>query len=83
MSTARYPHFLIVVATVLTVYGIETSGAVMSFLASFTLVATVLTVYGIETTLKNLNLWMIKNFVATVLTVYGIETYVVWSSRIR
>ena len=38
------------VATVLTVYGIETDGAEYSYLA-YVLVATVLTVYGIETLL--------------------------------
>ena len=60
------------VATVLTVYGIETFryGIRSKFLYE---VATVLTVYGIET-------WMLKLVVnpftvATVLTVYGIETF--------
>ena len=59
------------VATVLTVYGIETylmrKGALKT-----SPVATVLTVYGIETnTYKILELLIA---VATVLTVYGIET---------
>ena len=61
------------VATVLTVYGIETSG---SFHRTYQhhFVATVLTVYGIETFLLCiLNIFFFV-FVATVLTVYGIET---------
>ena len=37
------------VATVLTVYGIETALRYLSFLVIFFAVATVLTVYGIET----------------------------------
>ena len=61
------------VATVLTVYGIET----MLFNVSppFTIcnVATVLTVYGIETSQKVL-VSTSTVLVATVLTVYGIET---------
>ena len=60
------------VATVLTVYGIETllnaSGE------TFSGVATVLTVYGIETRIKFLNSLNASLSVATVLTVYGIET---------
>ena len=59
------------VATVLTVYGIETSNVKELTLAVS--VATVLTVYGIETKSS----YMIINYsiiVATVLTVYGIET---------
>ena len=60
------------VATVLTVYGIETNGQYNLF-GKTEFVATVLTVYGIETTLiaKYPSLSVI---VATVLTVYGIET---------
>ena len=62
-----------IVATVLTVYGIETCQ--FPFLGKFQYhrVATVLTVYGIETLLRSL---MLKRavYVATVLTVYGIET---------
>ena len=65
------------VATVLTVYGIETYRRFYRCFLSdrFSLVATVLTVYGIET-LKVLAL-MLRLYqlqVATVLTVYGIET---------
>ena len=59
------------VATVLTVYGIETRELLLLLLDL--LVATVLTVYGIETHRienKRQNVLM----VATVLTVYGIET---------
>ena len=37
------------VATVLTVYGIETGGAINLLICHFFIVATVLTVYGIET----------------------------------
>ena len=60
------------VATVLTVYGIETLLFVMRELHFR--VATVLTVYGIET-LKHLMLLDLHGYrVATVLTVYGIET---------
>ena len=61
------------VATVLTVYGIETKEYLLPSPRSFA-VATVLTVYGIET-------WVIEYGrpdeikVATVLTVYGIETH--------
>ena len=60
------------VATVLTVYGIETR----CFKAAETLifyVATVLTVYGIETYELHTDLVELV-LVATVLTVYGIET---------
>ena len=64
---------ILVVATVLTVYGIETTDFNLS-LASFIRVATVLTVYGIETHKKNLILYILRRKVATVLTVYGIET---------
>ena len=61
------------VATVLTVYGIETVW--VTFLLSILLiVATVLTVYGIETSLTNLAI-NVNKIVATVLTVYGIETF--------
>ena len=60
-----------IVATVLTVYGIETTALKHLILL---LVATVLTVYGIET--FNRNRICCNSFfkVATVLTVYGIET---------
>ena len=60
------------VATVLTVYGIETS--ILSLTVSGVSVATVLTVYGIETgDILWTSLIKVKH-VATVLTVYGIET---------
>ena len=59
------------VATVLTVYGIETC-EITSRTFNSHLVATVLTVYGIETYRRLIMLT--KQFVATVLTVYGIET---------
>ena len=59
------------VATVLTVYGIET--LYKNWLNSNARVATVLTVYGIETMVSEVLMkpWFL---VATVLTVYGIET---------
>ena len=61
------------VATVLTVYGIETQNRYV-ISSSFTWnVATVLTVYGIETVCYWYN-WSWFCRVATVLTVYGIET---------
>ena len=64
------------VATVLTVYGIETLAQCLNQIALITLmVATVLTVYGIETDpliVGSQN----RYSVATVLTVYGIETAV-------
>ena len=61
------------VATVLTVYGIETP---YRFLARglHHMVATVLTVYGIETYLLSSFGCHCSQRVATVLTVYGIET---------
>ena len=59
----------IAVATVLTVYGIETVNRSLNCLL---FVATVLTVYGIET--KNHLIRILHHYVATVLTVYGIET---------
>ena len=68
------PTLLIgIVATVLTVYGIETASYFASCGQRFKIVATVLTVYGIETgnTEKLFTCFM---DVATVLTVYGIET---------
>ena len=61
------------VATVLTVYGIETQDACITLSITSSIVATVLTVYGIETSISNLSLLMVF-VVATVLTVYGIET---------
>ena len=60
------------VATVLTVYGIETTN-ICPGTNLYNLVATVLTVYGIETVVESLPVEMIV-LVATVLTVYGIET---------
>ena len=60
------------VATVLTVYGIETSCGIETEVKP-SKVATVLTVYGIETVYD----FVIRHrvdVVATVLTVYGIET---------
>ena len=60
------------VATVLTVYGIETTK--LTDRHQRVQVATVLTVYGIETSLKSIAILNICS-VATVLTVYGIETY--------
>ena len=61
----------ITVATVLTVYGIETQKSCRAYRKNF-IVATVLTVYGIETgTYCPKDNW---HMVATVLTVYGIET---------
>ena len=60
------------VATVLTVYGIETS-RVFHYLSDVR-VATVLTVYGIETDVIRSDVVVLVE-VATVLTVYDIETY--------
>ena len=61
------------VATVLTVYAIETSWS--NYIAfTRTIVATVLTVYAIETLLLFWIVGCLISFVATVLTVYGIET---------
>ena len=63
------------VATVLTVYGIETGLKTEHFLVQSQMVATVLTVYGIETLpLRQENTPKKPFSVATVLTVYGIET---------
>ena len=59
------------VATVLTVYGIETINSLLKKKEMF-IVATVLTVYGIET--GGASLFTAPMSVATVLTVYGIET---------
>ena len=59
------------VATVLTVYGIETCDIVDLIVSNN--VATVLTVYGIETSSPTLTDTRFSD-VATVLTVYGIET---------
>ena len=62
------------VATVLTVYGIETQ-LFYQFCFFFSIVATVLTVYGIETYKYDKKLGKENLYdVATVLTVYGIET---------
>ena len=62
------------VATVLTVYGIETFQSI--FNEDFSYVATVLTVYGIETLDISIEIYYITFSVATVLTVYGIETLI-------
>ena len=63
------------VATVLTVYGIETEKEVGNAIREDIVVATVLTVYGIETRTRAMNEDQICPLdVATVLTVYGIET---------
>ena len=63
----------IAVATVLTVYGIETA-YIQIHLQEVYHVATVLTVYGIETFDKKKFPVNLLVCVATVLTVYGIET---------
>ena len=60
------------VATVLTVYGIETVRYI-PHMGTSKRVATVLTVYGIETRVLYNRLHCLS-IVATVLTVYGIET---------
>ena len=69
MLNIKCSHLL--VATVLTVYGIETK--ILTECSVLFNVATVLTVYGIET-LGTLNRQHSVSGVATVLTVYGIET---------
>ena len=73
----RYHAFLfmcmISVATVFTVYGIETLRVAILLWHISSIVATVLTVYGIETKFVFL-IRSTKMIVATVLTVYGIET---------
>ena len=61
------------IATVLTVYGIETSPE--TYQITIYLIATVLTVYGIETRKRNRSDKK-SSHIATVLTVYGIETMV-------
>ena len=66
-----HTHSSWTVATVLTVYGIETEQSCFINLAIL-FVATVLTVYGIETGMKRVP--ELAPSVATVLTVYGIET---------
>ena len=50
--------FRLIVATVLTVYGIETK-RILQDLVPQTLVATVLTVYGIETSLLSLTILLL------------------------
>ena len=66
----------IIVATVLTVYGIETEQLLeIGNHILRVVVATVLTVYGIETPSTPRNQTSIRCRVATVLTVYGIETF--------
>ena len=67
--------FAIIVATVLTVYGIETLILAKYLGRRICRVATVLTVYGIETGLRPEIIYEDILIVATVLTVYGIETY--------
>ena len=62
------------VATVLTVYGIETERGNDGLPGKPGPVATVLTVYGIETFWATIHLTVMLGRVATVLTVYGIET---------
>ena len=62
------------VATVLTVYGIETRPEFFKPGIRISGVATVLTVYGIETAKSIASLGSGNASVATVLTVYGIET---------
>ena len=69
-------HF---VATVLTVYGIETLPVPYRIFAIFN-VATVLTVYGIETVCIDI-VFFVYIKVATVLTVYGIETLIIMCKR--
>ena len=61
------------VATVPTVYGIETMRRKQYACIDFNLVATVPTVYGIET-IARFDPHRLNFFVATVPTVYGIET---------
>ena len=63
----------VLVATVLTVYGIETILRHQMDRPDRWLVATVLTVYGIETLYIYYYISYFE-YVATVLTVYGIET---------
>ena len=65
-----------VVATALTVYGIETLSHRILCVRLF-FVATALTVYGIETIINNTNTPNKNKVVATALTVYGIETLLV------
>ena len=62
------------VATVLTVYGIETFVTDVYSQLHHQHVATVLTVYGIETGAQSGGAGSVSTPVATVLTVYGIET---------
>ena len=69
MNTGFLRH---AVATVLTVYGIETPQKPLQCVTSALQVATVLTVYGIETEYRRFLISSLQ--VATVLTVYGIET---------
>ena len=72
--SAGLPHAKpgLAVATVLTVYGIETAFQKSSKFIKPLRVATVLTVYGIETPVLRSS--GSTSLVATVLTVYGIET---------
>ena len=62
----------LIVATVLTVYGIETLVIFYEFYTKHFAVATVLTVYGIETCIKAPQTKK-NHIVATVLTVYGMR----------
>ena len=71
MNTGFLRH---AVATVLTVYGIETEKEA-ELVYKRMKVATVLTVYGIETSEPMLRQNQYTYCVATVLTVYGIETF--------
>ena len=75
MNTGLLRH---AVATVLTVYGIETERELIKRGKPAIAVATVLTVYGIETLVK-LAMLDLLSLVATVLTVYGIETGSIFS----
>ena len=69
------------VATVLTVYGIETNTIKKRVEAYVRKVATVLTVYGIETHRCLSVSWSEPPWVATVLTVYGIETITLYLNK--
>ena len=66
-------NFIKVVATALTVYGIETISLLIVSPPVLHDVATALTVYGIET-FNIFNAFFSNFVVATALTVYGIET---------
>ena len=75
-------RLLYVVATVLTVYGIETVEHLLRYPTHLLLVATVLTVYGIETNM----LFIIKLlfcYVATALTVTVLKHWIPFLPSIR